>query len=119
MSHALHYAESAGTDEHCRMNDVRVTLRHEPERRRFVAETEGGQGVLDYNIVDAGTLDYRHTYVPMALRKRGIASKLVDFALEHARKEGLRVIPSCPFVAARIEREPEHAALRADSGARV
>jgi hypothetical protein len=96
------------------MSDEALTLRHEPERRRFVAETaQGNGGVLDYVVVDAGTLDYRHTYVPVALRGRGIANKLVAFALDHARAEGLSVIPTCPFVASIMERHSEYATLRA------
>jgi predicted GNAT family acetyltransferase len=46
--------------------------------------------------------------VPVALRERGIASALTDYALRYARDENLRVIPSCPFVAAFVRRHPEH-----------
>jgi uncharacterized protein len=95
------------------MSDDPVSLRHEPERRRFVAETPGGNGVLEYAIVDAGTLDYRHTFVPEALRGRGIASRLVAFALDYAAAEGRTVVPTCPFVAAMMQREPRYRSLRA------
>lgn len=76
-----------------------MRIRHEPERQRFVAEIDDAQAVLEYGVPDAGTRDYRHTFVPPALRGRGIATALVEFALDDARAAGVRVIPSCPFVA--------------------
>ena len=87
-----------------------MELRHEPERHRFVAELPGGEAVLEY-IEHGGTLDYRHTYTPPALRGRGIAKDLVSFALEYARSEGLHVIPTCPYVAKIIRENPDYAAL--------
>ena len=55
------------------------------------------------------TLDYHHTFVPLPLRGRGIASALTAYALRHAHHENLKVVPSCPFVAAFVRRHPEHA----------
>ena len=89
------------------------TLRHEPEHRRFVAELDDGQGVLEYRRIGETTLDYCHTYVPAELRSRGVASDLVEFALEYARERSLKVIPSCPFVANVIRDNPDHAKLLA------
>jgi uncharacterized protein len=42
--------------------------------------------------------------VPHELRGRGIASRLTEFALQHALEQGLEVVPSCPFVASYIAR---------------
>jgi predicted GNAT family acetyltransferase len=87
---------------------LHAQTRHDPERRRFTLTVGDALAVLDYDRVDATTLDYRHTFVPVALRERGIASALTDYALRYARDENLRVIPSCPFVAAFVRRHPEH-----------
>lgn len=85
-----------------------IVLAHEPERQRFVATVSDAraEGVLEYAALDDGRLDYRHTFVPPALRGRGIATRLVDFALTHALEQGIEVVPSCPFVAARLDAEP-------------
>jgi predicted GNAT family acetyltransferase len=45
--------------------------------------------------------------VPPAARGGGIASQLTAHALTFARDGGYRVVPSCPFVAAYIQRHPE------------
>jgi len=88
-----------------------LDIRHEESAHRFVATTEGIDAVLEYHAVDAGTLDYNHTFVPPALRGGGIASQLTEYALRYAQDRGLKVIPSCPYVARYIERHPEFASL--------
>ncbi|HST48406.1 GNAT family N-acetyltransferase [Jatrophihabitans sp.] len=42
---------------------------------------------------------------------RGLASQLVRYCLDDIRAQGLRVRPSCPFVAAFIRKNPEYADL--------
>lgn len=74
-------------------------IRHDAGKSRFVAEIEGAEAVLEYRVPEPGVRDYHHTYVPPALRGRGLATELVEFALADARAAGVRVIPSCPFVA--------------------
>jgi predicted GNAT family acetyltransferase len=86
-------------------------VRHEPDRHRFVLETSGGAAVLEYRQVGADKLAYYRTFVPTELRGRGIASVIADRALRHARDAGLKVIPSCPFVATYIDRNPEYREL--------
>jgi predicted GNAT family acetyltransferase len=85
---------------------VPLDLRHEPASHRFVARAAGAESVLEYR-ADGMTLDCYHTFVPPALRGGGIASRLTEFALRHARDNGLKVRPTCPFIARCIERHPE------------
>ncbi len=44
---------------------------------------------------------------------KGVGSKLVKGALEQVRRDGLKVVPDCPFVKAYIEKHPEQADLLA------
>jgi hypothetical protein len=84
-----------------------IDIHHEPAAHRFVARTGGVAAVLEYDLVDAKTLDYHHTFVPQELRGGGIASQLTGYALRYARDNGLKVRPTCPFVASYIQRHPE------------
>lgn len=52
-----------------------------------------------------------HTEVPPSLEGDGYGSALAKAALDYARAQHLRVIPSCPFVAGYIRRHPEYAEL--------
>ncbi len=89
------------------------SIRHEPEAQRFAIELANGTGVIRYRELAGRVLDLNHTFVPPGLRGSGIASRLTEHALRYAREHGYRVIPSCPFVAAYIERHPHYRDLLA------
>ena len=97
--------------EHDASDDVRigdVDVAHAPERQEFVALDASGQvGVLQYTLAD-DSIDLRHTVVQPRAEGHGVGSALVLAALEHAHTTGLRVIPTCPFVPAVINRHPEY-----------
>lgn len=82
-----------------------------PSARRFELTTDGHLSVCDYRL-DAGRMTLTHTAVPDALRGQGIAAKLVRAALDSARHQGLKVIPSCGYVATYMDRHPEYNDLR-------
>lgn len=73
---------------------------------RFEVTVEGLLSVVDY-VLQEGEIALTHTYVPVELRGRGIAEKLVRAALEFARKEKRRVVPACSYVDAFIARHTE------------
>ncbi len=93
---------------------AQVRVVHEPERRRFTIALDEGSAVLEYRTIDSTTLDYYHTFVPPAVRGRGLASELTAFALRYALERHLRVVPTCPFVAAYISGHPEFETALAD-----
>jgi uncharacterized protein len=68
--------------------------------------------VADYHLID-NVMWLTHTEVPPALEGRGIAARLVQAALEHARAEGLRVKPACSYVRTYLKRHPEYQDLLA------
>jgi uncharacterized protein len=53
-------------------------------------------------------IEYLHSETPPELQGRGYASALAKFALDRERASGRKVIPSCPFVRAYIQRHPEY-----------
>ncbi len=81
-------------------------VRNNEEEARFEAEVGGRRALLTYERAD-GEIRMLHTEVPGEFQGRGIGSHLVRAAMEHARAEGLRVVPRCPFVRAYLERHPE------------
>jgi predicted GNAT family acetyltransferase len=82
-------------------------IEHDAERKRFVRQLSGGEAYLAYSADDDGTLDLQHTVVPEAERGRGVGESLVRAAVDHARNEGVRIIPTCPFVQAWLDDNPE------------
>ncbi|GAB4179083.1 MAG: GNAT family N-acetyltransferase [Wenzhouxiangellaceae bacterium] len=85
-------------------------ITHDPEHQRFETEVEGHRAVLEYRRQDA-IADLLHVRVPSPIGGRGIAGQLTRTALEHAREAGWKVIPTCPYVRAWIDRHPDYADL--------
>ena len=54
---------------------------------------------------------FTHTNVSPAYEGRGFGSRLAEAALDDARRQGLVVVPLCPFIAWYIEQHPEHGDL--------
>jgi predicted GNAT family acetyltransferase len=88
------------------------SVQHEEDRQRFVVRIEGEEAELTYTRPDDHTLDLRRTFTPPLARGKGVAGALVEAALEYARASDRKVIPSCPYVAAYLDKHPEHADLR-------
>ncbi|HEY9247718.1 MAG TPA: GNAT family N-acetyltransferase [Rariglobus sp.] len=87
-------------------------VRHDIAGRRFTLSIDGQTALADYLLED-GRMVCTHTYVPPALRGRGLAGLLVHAVLDHARSHHLRVVPACSYVAAFIEQHPEFGDLLA------
>ena len=91
-----------------------METRHEPDNGRFVIELDGAEAVLEYSEAGPRTLDYTSTFVPEEHRNKGVGERLVLDALRYAREQGVRVIPTCPFVRTVVKRHPEHQDLIAE-----
>lgn len=80
---------------------------------RFEMKVDGYLALIDYG-VEGKTMTLMHTIVPKELEGRGIGSRIVNFALESAKKNGLKVAPECPFVRSYIERHEEYQDIVSD-----
>jgi predicted GNAT family acetyltransferase len=77
---------------------------------RFELDVEGAVAFANYRRA-AGTVVITHTETPRALRGRGIASELVQGALELIRADGSKVVAGCGFVVDYLRRHPEFSDL--------
>jgi predicted GNAT family acetyltransferase len=75
---------------------------------RFEYSAHGRLAELTYRL-RAGRLVLLHTGTPAELEGHGIGSALVSAAIDRAAREGLVVVPLCPFVRDWLERHPEAA----------
>lgn len=92
-----------------------VEISHRPDQKQFIATVEGKDSILRYFPVGESTLDLVSTFVHRDLRGRGVGEKLVQRALDYARREGLQVIPTCWFVGTVMEQHPEYKDLVAST----
>jgi uncharacterized protein len=73
---------------------------------RFELDDGGVTAVLNYRL-DGGVIVFQHTETPVQARGRGLASRLVQGALDIARVRGLKVVPRCAFVRTYLDKHPE------------
>lgn len=79
------------------------------EKNRFEIHIEGKTAFQEY-IQTEKDLIIPHTEVPQSLEGRGLGSLLAKNALSYTEKNGLKIMPLCPFMASYIakHREYEH-----------
>jgi len=92
-----------------------LTIRHNLAGHRFECPEAGLLSTLDYEI-DGKTAIFTHTFVPPAMRGRGIAEALVRAALAWTRQEGLQVESRCSYVSRFLDLHPEFQPLRLPRG---
>ena len=63
----------------------------------FFIVVDGKKALLDYT-VSGKNMDIFHTFTDPELRGQGLAEKLCIAAFEHAKSNGLKIIPTCPYV---------------------
>lgn len=79
----------------------------DPGTGRFVVTVDGRVvAELDYRVV-AKRLVIIHTEVPEELAGQGIAAQLVRAAIERARRDGLTIVPLCPFASQWMAGHPD------------
>lgn len=74
---------------------------------RFEISQDGNTAILEY-VVSGGQMTLVHTEVPEELGGKGFGGKLVKFALEHAKRNNLRVAAHCEFAQSYILRHKEY-----------
>lgn len=92
------------------MSTESPTFSRNDDRRRFEAELDGIVAYADFHQLNE-RLTFLHTEVPRELEGRGVGGGLIRWALDGARRDGMHVVPVCPFVANWIRRHREYADL--------
>ena len=83
---------------------------HNEASRRFESKVDGLLCRCDYRM-HGSTMMLVHTEVPPQLEGRGLASMLVRAAFEHARQNGMDVLPVCAYVRTWVQQHPEFSSL--------
>lgn len=85
-------------------------VRDNPAQSRFELDVAGATAFANYRLTPRAVV-ITHTETPRALRGRGIASELVEGALQLIRSDGRKVVAGCSFVADYLRKHPEFADL--------
>ena len=87
-----------------------VPVRDNKALSRFELDVGDAVAFANYRLTPSAVI-ITHTETPRALRGRGIASELVQGALQRIRADGLKVVAGCGFVADYLQKHPEFADL--------
>jgi len=88
-----------------------INITHNVERSRYELRV-GGElaSIADYSpTADQWVFD--HTETAPRFGGRGLAAQVVRAALDDVRERGVRIVPSCWFVAKFVDENPEYADL--------
>ncbi len=84
-----------------------IALSDNRAQRRYEARVDGElAGVAEY-VLGPDHIEHVHTEVAERFSGQGLGATLVTYALDDARTRGLEVVPSCPFVARVIAKNPD------------
>jgi predicted GNAT family acetyltransferase len=92
-------------------NKTAMLIQHRQDGNRGIYYIEEDSNVLAEivyaNADDNKLMIIEHTEVDEVLRGKNIGYELVHKAVEHARIQGQKVAPICPFAKAIIDKKPE------------
>ncbi|MEM7417369.1 MAG: GNAT family N-acetyltransferase [Gemmatimonadota bacterium] len=87
---------------------MNVEVRDNPAESRYeILDDERRLGLAQYRLRD-DKISFIHTEIDPALQGRGLAARLVEWALQDAQARRLDVLPFCPYVRGYID---EHRAF--------
>lgn len=78
------------------------------ESNRFYHQNEEGKLLAEITWQKQGDILFvDHTFTDPSLRGQGIAGRLVDKVTEYARREGLSIMPICPYVVRKFDEDSQ------------
>lgn len=89
--------------------DTTYTVRHEPSKYRYEildGDTVAGTAAYLPDVEDR-VWDFNSTHVRPEYEGKGLAAKLVNFALTDAKAQGHEIVATCSYVEAYLKRHPE------------
>ena len=80
---------------------------HYPGKQRFELKSGPGEPAIISYRERGDTMVIEHTFVPPAMRGKGVAADMTRDALLEARRLGWKIVPDCSYVETFIERNQE------------
>ena len=74
----------------------------------YVGEQDKRDAELHYDPIGKGIIIVDHTFVSDRLRGQGVGQALVRRVVEFARKEGIKIMPLCPFTKSQFDRNKDY-----------
>ncbi|MEM8648790.1 MAG: GNAT family N-acetyltransferase [Pseudomonadota bacterium] len=91
------------------MTTITITFSESDTKARYGATLDDitAEAELTVSKVSSKLIIVDHTFVPDALRGKGLAKALAEQVIADARKQGQRIVPLCPFLRAHAIKHKE------------
>ncbi|PHR92725.1 MAG: GNAT family N-acetyltransferase [Leeuwenhoekiella sp.] len=94
--------------------DKAIHHRENRSRGLFYIEGNGDKiSELTYTIKSDNLIVVDHTETKMGYEHQGYASELLDYVVNWARENDIKIEPLCPFAEIKFDEKPEYADVRA------
>jgi len=99
-----------------RLSLMDITNVERDGRGAFLIRNEDGVRVAEMTYHTSGESEFNidHTEVDPSLRGQGVAERLLDAAVQHARDKKLKIRATCRFALKKLQNEPEFADVFVD-----
>jgi predicted GNAT family acetyltransferase len=88
-----------------------MNIVHDKDQQIFFVIIDGKECYVRYVMSNKDTINFLRTFVPNELRNQGIAAKISKAALDYAKENNLKVIPTCSYIDYFIDRNEEYQEL--------
>ncbi|MFA6801304.1 MAG: GNAT family N-acetyltransferase [Acholeplasmataceae bacterium] len=80
------------------------------EKNKVYVENEDGKNIIlaTFPKFNEDTVVINHTYVDPSLRGEGVASKLMYATCEYIKKQGFKIVATCPYAIVWFEKHHEY-----------
>lgn len=114
MAGSIHVTPRAGAGHPTYAETMAEEYLHEPDAHRYVLRVDGQlASIVDYTVL-GDALSMTRTFTNPNLRGRGLAGKIVEFAVDDIENNtNYHVVPMCWYVAQWFDEHPERASLLA------
>lgn len=88
---------------------IEITRTESGSKGQYTARVAGrdGAGELTWSRLSPSKVIADHTAVDDSLRGLGVGAALVERLVADARRDGVTIVPLCPYVLAQYRRHPE------------
>jgi len=88
-----------------------MEIKHDNNLQKFYFVENGKECYVKYTMDDSKTFNILKVYVHPDLRNQGLAGKLAKVALDYAKENNLKVIPTCSYADYFVSKNKEYKEL--------
>jgi predicted GNAT family acetyltransferase len=96
------------------LNNNDIEIIHSSRDCKFYCEFEGARCSAEYELVDERTIDLYRTFVDPSLRGKGVADELLRHVVDYAKKNEMKIKPSCSYAVKFFRRNSEYKEMLSD-----